>query len=435
MVANEKGGSKTQLLMDLDYALKNAKENFSNLDDSQSLIGEEIKAINEQAVSLKGQLDYIEILGAQSKKKILAIKKQIAEIKNQILTLKEREGTQSGYRDELRELMQSLVSELYIQYRFTTDVGKNLDSSKLLLASVASSDILQFESGLVAIAEVAESAARRLEAIDSGISDTREVIAKKEKTLALLEKRVRAEQENILAHKLSKEVLLAETKGKESTYQRLLAETIREQDEVLQQIERLKDNKKFIEEKLDAVDIENYQKTIALDTSTVSRATPLNWPVTPTLGLSAYFQDEEYLNTIGIPHEAIDIPVLHGSSVRASRSGIVSKVNLPKDKKGYAYVMLSHKESFVTLYGHMSDIFVEEGETVYTGQVIGLSGGTPGTDGAGWLTTGAHLHFEVFKDWKHVDPLAYLPIEYLPLEYVPEKYLERAQSLTRKVKR
>ena len=58
------------------------------------------------------------------------------------------------------------------------------------------------------------------------------------------------------------------------------------------------------------------------------------------------------------------------------------------------------------------------------GGVIGLSGGIPGTKGAGWLTTGAHLHFEVFKNWKRADPLEFLPLELVPVTSLPEKYLK-----------
>jgi murein DD-endopeptidase MepM/ murein hydrolase activator NlpD len=66
---------------------------------------------------------------------------------------------------------------------------------------------------------------------------------------------------------------------------------------------------------------------------------------------------------------------------------------------------------------------VEEGQLVQPGDVIGLSGGAPGTRGAGWMTTGAHLHFEVLENGEHVDPLDHLPIDELPIEYIPDKHL------------
>ncbi|PIR49387.1 hypothetical protein COU79_05105, partial [Candidatus Peregrinibacteria bacterium CG10_big_fil_rev_8_21_14_0_10_54_7] len=46
---------------------------------------------------------------------------------------------------------------------------------------------------------------------------------------------------------------------------------------------------------------------------------------------------------------------------------------------------------------------------VKEGQVIGQSGGRKGTPGAGEISTGPHLHFEIMVGGEHVDPLAHLP--------------------------
>lgn len=138
-----------------------------------------------------------------------------------------------------------------------------------------------------------------------------------------------------------------------------------------------------------------------------TQAPTFDWPVEPTLGISAHFHDQAYKQRFGMDHQAIDIPVLQGSTVYAAAPGAVVKVS--DNGKGYSSLVISHDGGFSTLYGHVSGFLVHEGDVVHAGQAIALSGGTPGTNGAGRMTTGAHLHFEMIQDGAHVDPADYLP--------------------------
>lgn len=132
----------------------------------------------------------------------------------------------------------------------------------------------------------------------------------------------------------------------------------------------------------------------------------ISWPIEPVYGISAIFEDPEYEKFFGIPHKAVDVPALQETPVLAAAAGVIEDV--VDNGMGYSYLTVRHN-GYATRYGHMSQFDVAVGQQVAKGQQIGLSGGMPGTKGAGNLTTGPHLHFEVVTGKGHVNPLKYLP--------------------------
>ncbi len=150
-----------------------------------------------------------------------------------------------------------------------------------------------------------------------------------------------------------------------------------------------------------------------------SKRKPFVWPV-PANKITAGFHDPTYPKRWG-QHNAVDIRAKQFTEIRAPANAYVFQT---KDSgTGYSYIVLAHKSNLVTVYGHVSEIMVTPGTIVRKGEVIGLSGGTPGTKGAGLQTTGPHLHFEVYYKGTSVNPLNYLPLNELPIEYVPDEFL------------
>lgn len=92
----------------------------------------------------------------------------------------------------------------------------------------------------------------------------------------------------------------------------------------------------------------------------------------------------------------IDIAAPKGTPVLASAPGTVSRVQYLTTGYGYN-VMIDHGNGIETPYGHMSVIYVTEGQSVIPGQIIGAVGST----GA---STGNHLHFEVRQNGVAVNP-------------------------------
>ncbi len=76
----------------------------------------------------------------------------------------------------------------------------------------------------------------------------------------------------------------------------------------------------------------------------------------------------------------------------------------------------------MTVYGHVSEIRVKKYDFVEAGAVFALSGGAPGTPGAGIMTSGSHLHFEVWQNRETVDALRFLDLTELRYESLSNKY-------------
>jgi|TARA_B100000795_G_C22804699_1_gene444062 murein DD-endopeptidase MepM/ murein hydrolase activator NlpD len=95
-------------------------------------------------------------------------------------------------------------------------------------------------------------------------------------------------------------------------------------------------------------------------------------------------------------HTGVDFTAKKGTDIFASGDGVVS--NVKKSYTGYGqHVIIDHGFGYKTLYAHMSAFKVRKGQKVKRGDVIGLVGNT-GT------STGAHLHYEVIRDGRKIDP-------------------------------
>ena len=99
-------------------------------------------------------------------------------------------------------------------------------------------------------------------------------------------------------------------------------------------------------------------------------------------------------------HNGVDFNCWTGDAIRAATDGIVVAAEY---YGGYGYaVIIQHANSISTLYGHLSNIFVQLEEYVAVGENVGACGSTG-------LSTGPHLHFEVRISGAPVDPVPYLP--------------------------
>jgi len=96
-------------------------------------------------------------------------------------------------------------------------------------------------------------------------------------------------------------------------------------------------------------------------------------------------------------HEGVDIAAPRGTSVFAAAEGAVLRTGY--DAEGYGrFVEIRHPNGMSTFYGHLSRLDVASGDRLEGGQRIGLVGSTG-------RSTGPHLHFEVRRGERQVNPV------------------------------
>lgn len=151
--------------------------------------------------------------------------------------------------------------------------------------------------------------------------------------------------------------------------------------EMMQTIESVAEIKKYIAD----------QKNIYL-------ATPRGWPIQGAI--SSHFGVRHHPVT-GVKsfHTGLDIRASMGTVVRATADGIVSFSGW-SGGNGHI-VVIEHGHGFSTAYAHNKENFVKVGQTVKKGQQIAASGSTG-------MSTGPHLHYEVWRSGKQIDPQQFL---------------------------
>lgn len=109
-------------------------------------------------------------------------------------------------------------------------------------------------------------------------------------------------------------------------------------------------------------------------------------------------------------HTGLDILAQAGDKVLASAPGVVKEV--VRSKKGMGnYVVIDHGHGYESVYAHLSEINVRRGRRVERGDQVGVVGVTG-------LTFAAHLHYEIRKDGKAVNPVHYFFASETPGDYI-----------------
>ncbi len=358
--------------------LSDKTQELKKLRDQIEAQQKQLDGVRQRKATLQNQLD---ILDGQIKLSELQLQALSSQIDTVNLTMSQTNGELVAAEIQIfekKKVLREAIKEVYMRSR-----------SGLLEVLIGSSNLSDFISQIEYVSTIESRITGNISALQTlneKLKGKKGELEAADKQLKGLQASKQLEQNSLDAQSNAKKSILHDTKLTEAEYQKKIEAAIIEQKRMENEIARLAAS----------------SRRGVLNEGKYS----LLWPTSSNL-ITAGFQDGDYKARFKMTHNAIDIGTPQGTPIKAPADAYVLKVKFD-GSSAYSYIMLDHGNGMVTVYGHVSSVSVSTGQFVPVGSVIGTTGGTPGSTGAGWLTTGPHLHFEVWLNGAARNPLAYL---------------------------
>ena len=368
-------------LSQLQQAIAEKKAAISSLNKQLDTFRSKIKSLAGKGASLQNDIAMLENETAMAELDMASTQNSIDQ---ETLELRIISGQIQETEDQLAKRRAMLADLL-----FALNKNDNQGVIEMVLSSGNISDVFDAAQQLESVNDDMKSALEATKLTRQNLAERQVSHEEKMNELAFSNTVLQKKADDLEAHKNAKLVMAEATKDSENQYRTLMSELRSEQQSITSEVSNLQTT---LEDKLRVRDGEPSGETI------------ITWPVHGII--TALFHDPTYPFRNLFQHPGLDIAVPQGTAIEAAAPGYVARV-YKGQQYGY-YVLIIHANGLATLYAHMSRIDVELDQYVSRGQVIGLSGGRPGTVGAGF-STGPHTHFEVRLNGIPVNPLPYLP--------------------------
>ncbi len=391
--------------------LKGQKENQQKY--LEALEGQ-IKAVEDKATNLQTQVQSIDT-------QIDKLDGELAQLSNEtkVITseIEQTEKNITKTQNDITAKSGALSAKLRMSY-----INGNQSTLKILMGSKSLASFLTRLEMMKRTSENDKKAILEFKEQVSQLKDDKEKLEKDRAVLAAKEAEINVKKDE---KKASKAVLLEKQKEYDSTMSSLEGQYT-EVEKVMAEIDKTSAGYRNYIDKLEAENaaadaeidriLREYYATMNQQTTRLpaSNATPGEayqgsgswyWPIGNTWCYISSGYGNRDPNVSGWSfHGGIDLAggngKLHGAPVYASRAGTV--IAAVTGNTGYGiYVLIDHGDGYSSLYAHMSVRYVNVGDFVTQGQMIGRVGNTGNS-------RGAHLHFEVRYYGEKKNPLNYV---------------------------
>ncbi len=392
-----------------------------NAAKSSSEIQEEIDKLQEQSDELAAQREELESQISANRSKTLTTVEQKAQVDQQIeLTRQEIENTNEQIHqyseliaekqaelDELKTKQDDLFSRYKLRMRAMQERGE-ISAWAVVLQSEDFADMLNCHAMIEEIAKTDQRMMDEMRALAEQVLSAKDALAD-EKTQLELKKAELADAEDNLSEM-----------RKES--EALLTQLVSDKEKLIKEAEEYEAQEAALSDQIAALEQE---RTAALQREWEAAHPPQpdnNGGTTdpapvPSTGESFLFPLPAGAGTVLTSpygyrthpitgnytmHNGVDLAIGAGTPIYATKSGYVTTATY-NYAYGY-YVTINHMDGFSSLYGHMTNYIVSEGDYVERGQTIGYVGTTG-------YSTGNHLHFTIYYNGGTVNPMSYISLQ------------------------
>ncbi len=362
-------------LWDLETKKRSFRKELRLLDQELSLVTEKLTKLEEQEIKWQKDLEVITKEKSNLKALIRVKNEELEEFLQKNYLQEENFGLSS--RDQSRGVLKWLFSSKSI--------------SKILQEQELNKKFVQIKAGKLA----------ELEQLKSKMEAKEQHASLLFNEVSILKQRIASEQKSISDMAEAKARLIARLEFSQGKIEKEMENFYRQKLESTVLLQNLRIALEEVQERV------GEEKVI--EQSSSATADELKFPLKIPLKITAGFKDPQYREVFGQEHFGTDFYAPQGTPLYAPKDAIVKKIG--NNGYNYSYFILDHGDDLFTVYGHVSEIFINEGQMVKQGEQIALTGGTPGMRGSGFMTSGPHLHLEVFYQGQHVDPLLIMNVE------------------------